>query len=466
LSKSAPGNTLRHLSMPTTHSQSALIVSVGAQCHVGKERTENQDRISRTATPFGDLFVVADGMGGYQGGSQAAQATVDGFSAYLQSHGDLRLQDAVQQAARTISGELQRLASSNPALRGMGSTVALCVVDGERLTYAHAGDSRIYLWRDGRLAPLTRDHSLTQRLVSQGALTQLQARTHPDSSVLTRAIGQSTDVVLDFAEITLRPDDAVLICSDGLWAYVRQEEIGAIAGSRSLSASAVADALLSLALEGGGGDNVSIQFLRFESQPVVKSVRSVWGFSRKWALGVLALVSLIAAATLGLFLWNRDHPLVQNNTVPQTAPVFLSAPSRPRSSATTEAHLREVVIIEERDHSVAEWAGRLQRLANLAAKRRAGSAACLALEQETAALCYTHRMAEPARQIGKELGLTLADVVEKPAPDLRACGNEEMFALPPQPSLGQQLGKQAREGLQRMQKTVETLKKKVTEQKK
>ena len=76
--------------MPTLRSHSpSVVVSVGVQCHVGRERTENQDRVTRSATPFGDLFVVADGVGGYQGGSEAAQATVDGFVSFLKAHGSL-----------------------------------------------------------------------------------------------------------------------------------------------------------------------------------------------------------------------------------------------------------------------------------------------------------------------------------------------------------------------------------------
>src|ERR1043165_2202084 len=102
--------------MPTPQSQpNSLVVSVGVECNVGRERTENQDRVTRAATPFGDLFVVADGVGGYQGGSEAAQATVDGFANYLKSHGNLPLPEALQRAVRHISAELQRRSAGNQA---------------------------------------------------------------------------------------------------------------------------------------------------------------------------------------------------------------------------------------------------------------------------------------------------------------------------------------------------------------
>ena len=135
----------------------------------------------------------------------------------------------------------------NPALKGMGSTVVLCIVRGAQATYAHVGDSRAYLVRNGKLNQLTRDHSVMERMVSQGILTPAQAKEHRTPSVLTRAIGQSADVSMDIADIALQPSDAMLLCSDGLWGYAKHEEMEAIATSASLSATAVADALLKLA---------------------------------------------------------------------------------------------------------------------------------------------------------------------------------------------------------------------------
>src|SRR5215475_4297457 len=114
--------------MPSPQSQlNSLAVSVGVQCNVGKERTENQDRVTRAATPYGDLFVVADGVGGQQGGSQAAQTVIDGFAKYLKAPSKLSLPEALQQAVRAISADLLQRSTTNPTLRGMGSTVVLCV---------------------------------------------------------------------------------------------------------------------------------------------------------------------------------------------------------------------------------------------------------------------------------------------------------------------------------------------------
>ena len=304
-----------------TSSQESLVVTVGVQCHTGKQRAENQDRVTRAATPFGELFLVADGMGGYQGGGEAAEATVDGFVNYLGQHGSMSLPEALQQAAHNVSAGLLQRGATDPALQGMGSTVVLCVVNGPQVTYAHLGDSRAYLLRDGKLQQLTRDHSVMERLITQGLLTPEQAREHPDASILTRAIGQDPDLSLDIAEITVQPNDALLLCSDGLWGYAQAPEMEAVAKSRNLSASAVAEALLNLALDGGGGDNISIQFLRFAPAAAQTSARSLLGTRRKATTAVFALAAVLAIATIGGALWIYYHGVRdKQQSRPITAP--------------------------------------------------------------------------------------------------------------------------------------------------
>ncbi len=247
------------------HQSRALVVSVGVQTHVGRQRTENRDRVARAATPHGDLFVISDGSGGNESGSEAAQFTVAGFAEYLNSHPGMELEKALQEAAREINLGLMELDDSTAAARGSGvtSTAVLCVTQGNRVTYAHAGDSRAYLVRGGRLRQLTRDHSVAESLLTIGSLSPAEARQHPDAKMLTRTLGRSADTPLDIGRFELHPSDCLLLCSDGLWGYAPETEIEAVAGDADLSPSSVADALLNLALEGGGGDNISIQFLRF-----------------------------------------------------------------------------------------------------------------------------------------------------------------------------------------------------------
>ncbi len=481
--------------MPTPKSDSiSLVVTVGVQCHVGKERTENQDRVTRAATPFGDLFVVADGVGGYQGGSEAAQATVDGFVSYLNAHGNLPLSDALQQAVRSVSADLQQRSTANKALHGMGSTVVLCLVNGARATYAHAGDSRAYLLRDRRLKQLTRDHSLMERMVSEGILTPAQAREHPDASVLTRAIGQAPDVSLDIAEIALQPNDGLLLCSDGLWAYAQHGEMEALAASETLSASGVADALLNLALEGGGGDNISIQFLRFQALEPQQQTSSIFGMSSKMAIPTVGLASLLGMSTIGMFLWtswvnreaNKQPVAVSAPATPASAPDTADpmghqgprtpepkpsapappAPQRPPKTTATpavqpsklpaagtgEANPKTaVVIIEGANKSAAEWAVRLEQLKDVTATRNHGTADCLDLAQSKAALFHSPQMAAAARRIGKELSLSSTAILEKKQDDLDQCDGE-IIAMPPRSSIADRFHSAVKDTVQSVQK--------------
>jgi serine/threonine protein phosphatase PrpC len=504
--------------MPSPNSNSpSLVVSVGAQCHVGKQRTENQDRVTRAAIPFGDLFVVADGVGGYQGGAEAAQATVDGFVSYLNSHPNLPLAETLQQAVRIISADLKQRSCVNPAMHGMGSTVVLCVFNGASTTYAHAGDSRAYLLRDRQLKQLTRDHSVMERLVSQGVLTAAQAREHPDASVLTRAIGQSADVSLDIAEIALRPGDALLLCSDGLWAYAPHKEIEAIAASETLSASAVSAALLNLALEGGGGDNISIQFLRFQAlEGAKKRAGSLWGMSPKVALAGVALASFLAIGTAGLFVENQLHPQKEDNPNPEpsaqpavsppmpipaqptpvkeTPPPASKAVEKPANlppanspTATPENKSAEnkqgenknknkskdaqektpVAIIQSPSDSTSDWTAKLSKLTYVELSSRTGSDACQALERPTGTLLYTPEKADVANRIQNDLSLNTSTVIEISPEDLGKCGDEPVIALPAKPSIAERVKTKVEAGAEAaktgLKTSVDTVKKKTKE---
>jgi PPM family protein phosphatase len=487
------------MSAPNSNSPQ-LVVSVGVQCHVGKERTENQDRVTRAATPFGDLFVVADGVGGYQGGAEAAQATVDGFVSYLNSHGNMPLQDALQQAVRSISADLQQRSAGNASRHGMGSTVVLAVIHGSSATYAHAGDSRAYLLRDQHLQQLTRDHSVMERLVSQGVLSLEQARQHPDASVLTRAIGSSSDVSLDISEVALQPRDALLLCSDGLWAYAQHNEMEAVAASENLSSSAIATALLNLALKGGGGDNISIQFLRFKTADHGRPVRAAKAISRAtWP--AVALASVLAISSVGLYVkahphWDTDadntieapHPVKpvsdthtgdqpenkptakpttatakpegkkptkdqakpdagtgetespETSTTPPTTAAPKSQPSETNSNPADNSAKPEdktsVSIIQDSDNSKADFADNLSKLSYLTTSPVTGSKECLAQERSSATLLYSHDKKEVANRIQTELSLSQAAVVEMSQENLAKCGGAAIIAMPAKPTIG------------------------------
>jgi serine/threonine protein phosphatase PrpC len=398
----------------------SLKVLVGARCHVGSQRTENQDRVTQADTPYGNLFVVADGVGGYQGGSEAAQATVDGFASYLAAHPAMSLTEALQRAASSVNADLQQRSAAKQQLRGMGSTVVLCVVSGNHLTHAHVGDSRAYLLRDGQLRALTRDHSIMERMVSHGILTPEQAKEHPDASVLTRALGQGTDASLDIGELTLRSGDALLLCSDGLWAYARHDEMEAIANSSELSPSAIASALLQAALDGGGGDNISIQFLRFEAgKPIAKSIPLPGKRQRKKLIGIAAaLIPAVAAAWI--FLWIQRQPRLPNQPTSR---------SGSQGGPLTTAPAREkplIVIIDGKSNERLLWAEKLRKANYPSVARLSPNDECRAMQQDNDVLLYAKENAEDATEVARILGIPAVNKLQR---DLNKCGGGEIIAM-------------------------------------
>jgi PPM family protein phosphatase len=243
-----------------------LSLRVGAGAHRGKVRLENQDRISRFRSPFGEVFVVADGMGGHEGGATAAEMLVTGLERHLASlPAGTSPEAALREAATQTNAEIYRRAGSGePETARMGATSVLALFDGKSARIAHAGDSRAYLLRNGELSRLTRDHTVVQRMLDQSMLSEEEARSHPDASVVTRGFGQKADIDLEIAApFEVQEGDRILLCSDGLSGYVDDASI-----QRSLAevgdAQAATDALIGLALQAGGLDNVSVQLLAFQ----------------------------------------------------------------------------------------------------------------------------------------------------------------------------------------------------------
>ncbi len=242
---------------------------VGPKSHPGKTRSENQDRMSRFVSPFGEVFIVADGMGGHQGGATAASMAIEGFSTHLSATPrDMAVEIALHEAATKTNDQIFREAhSGDPATDKMGTTVVLALISGDQVHVAHVGDSRAYLFRNGLLRRLTRDHSAVQRMIEHNMLTEAEARDHPDASVILRAFGQKPEIKLEVSTpLRLQAGDGLLLCTDGLCGYIDDADI-----SRVISADEdpmrIADALIELALDAGGEDNVTVQFLQFGQRP-------------------------------------------------------------------------------------------------------------------------------------------------------------------------------------------------------
>lgn len=251
----------------------ALTVQFGSVCDRGKVREENQDSIHHASIPLGELFIVADGIGGYKGGAIASRMVVDGFHKELSAQpADSPAEQALEEASsRTNEAILTAALTGDPEFHRMGSTVVLALVmlpnqtdsnAGLEALIGHIGDSRAYLIRDGKMLKVTNDHSAVQALLNRNLITEEEARKHPDASVLTRSLGHSPQVELEIDRLPLESGDALLLCSDGLWGYVADADIAAVTTDASLAPQTVADRLLALAMAAGGHDNIGIEFIR------------------------------------------------------------------------------------------------------------------------------------------------------------------------------------------------------------
>jgi serine/threonine protein phosphatase PrpC len=224
----------------------------------GRARRENEDSFYARAP----MFAVADGMGGAQAGEVASQLAVEVLQKGLpDGRGSVeeRLRDLVEEANSRINA----LSRTDDQRAGMGTTMTLAYVGEDELSVAHVGDSRLYRLRDGHFERLTDDHTLVEELVRQGKLTPQEADTHPQRSIITRALGPEAAVEADSHTWPARDGDVYLICSDGLTSMISEAQVGEIV----TSARSLADAgrrLVDAANAAGGRDNITVILFRLE----------------------------------------------------------------------------------------------------------------------------------------------------------------------------------------------------------
>lgn len=224
----------------------------GLVSHVGRVRTLNEDSVYVSEEK--GLWLVADGMGGHRGGRLASTMIADAMQGLPRASSAPELLTGVSAALSHVNEELVRLGQADGG-GVIGSTVAALLVFGGQFACLWAGDSRIYLMRGGVLRQLTKDHTEVQELVDGGLLTPEEARSWPRRNVITRAVGAGDDPRLEVLQGEITEGDTFILCSDGLTNHVRDDEILRLARG---SAQRAAEALVALALERGGRDNVSV----------------------------------------------------------------------------------------------------------------------------------------------------------------------------------------------------------------
>ena len=233
---------------------------------VGQRRKINQDCVYASVEPVGNLpnlFIVADGMGGHKAGDFASRFAVnavrESIGASQETNPIKLIRDAIELANRGILQE----SSEHEEMRGMGTTIVVTTIVDRYAYTANVGDSRLYLLGD-TLNQITKDHSLVEEMVRLGEITEAEARNHPDKNIITRAVGATPNVDIDFFDYKVEPGGMILMCSDGLSNMVEDEEIRRIL-RRTISIEEKARVLVETANENGGKDNIAVILVQPDS---------------------------------------------------------------------------------------------------------------------------------------------------------------------------------------------------------
>jgi PPM family protein phosphatase len=244
-------------------------LEVAGLSDVGCQRENNEDSYlywepvaDREFQSKGRLAVIADGMGGYEGGQEASRLAVETVREVYDNVVRDNPHAALLEAFARAHEKIQAHAAEHLELHGMGTTCTAVVIHHRQLYFAHVGDSRLYLLRGGRISRLTRDHSYVGRLVETGIVRPEDAEKHPQRHILTAALGAGIEVAVESPEqgMALQDSDDLLLCTDGLWGVVAEQELETLLKGSTPGESCAA--LVKLALQRGGPDNITVQILR------------------------------------------------------------------------------------------------------------------------------------------------------------------------------------------------------------
>jgi PPM family protein phosphatase len=244
-------------------------IEVASLTDVGLQRADNEDSYlywePESEEEFrrkGRLAIVADGMGGYEGGQEASRLAVETVRHIYDRDFTGDPQSVLLAAFQSAHDMIQRYGFDHPQFHGMGTTcTALSIID-RQLSFAHVGDSRLYLVRAGAISRLTRDHSYVGRLVENGIVRSEDAESHPQRHILTAALGSGRDVVPHVSDqpLLLGENDILILCTDGLWSLVPEVDLARVVQAHSPAEACTR--LVKMALERGGPDNITLQILR------------------------------------------------------------------------------------------------------------------------------------------------------------------------------------------------------------
>lgn len=239
---------------------------VFSKTDIGKARDINEDFyvISEENSEY-KLYILADGMGGYNGGEIASRLATFAAKEYIEKnfsiseHTKENLQDLIRKAIEYANSKIEDRAYENNELEQMGTTIEICLLFNNRVYIGHVGDSRIYRIRKDIIRKLTKDHSYVQKLVEDGTITKEEAAIHPKKNMLINALGCKSFSKPDIMVKNFLKDDIILMCSDGLTNMVKESEIYNIIKKENINP---AEELVKEANKNGGIDNISVIIIK------------------------------------------------------------------------------------------------------------------------------------------------------------------------------------------------------------
>ena len=245
----------------------------------GITRSNNEDSIYICGEndKIKNLYLVADGMGGHNGGEIASKSAIEFFLQHVNEHAEENvfaedLPDLLVGGITYCNEEIYQRSLECDDLHGMGTTFTCVAVAQGKAAIAHVGDSRVYLYRKNSLSQLTKDHSYVMEMVKQGKITFEEAATHPKRNIITRAVGSAATVEIDVLVENLEEKDILLLCSDGLSAMVKDDKIQQIIDSGE-NLEGLLQHLITEANDNGGRDNISAIIIRFEVEKMTTGDR-------------------------------------------------------------------------------------------------------------------------------------------------------------------------------------------------
>ena len=221
----------------------------------GRQRDHNEDAFD--IQPELGIALLADGMGAHSAGEVASEIAISTTSAILRGTAGLSAHDRLETAVQAAHAGILEKAASSTRFQGMGTTIVAVLLEKQTLTVAHVGDSRLYLLRKGKLSALTRDHSLLQEFIDKGLYSPEEAKEKVARNILTRAVGLEAALKVDISEYGIQSGDRYLLCSDGLYEMVSDENIATVLKNFP-KGDACCEELIDHANANGGKDNITV----------------------------------------------------------------------------------------------------------------------------------------------------------------------------------------------------------------